>query len=77
MCHNLIKPEKQASSDRRTAARQAVYRSRGAQQNLDVTALRAEFIIARSHSFTPASAHLSTAMSHLANISLKTRLRLD
>ena len=80
----IIKPEKPGQfQTKEPRATEEVYQLEGsAQQNLDVTALHAQNFIdcMRSRELPNTDveeAHLSTAMSHLANISLKTRLRLD
>ncbi|MDD3589077.1 MAG: Gfo/Idh/MocA family oxidoreductase [Thermoguttaceae bacterium] len=80
----IIKPEKPGQfQTKELRATEEVYQLEGsAQQNLDVTALHAQNFIdcMRSRELPNTDveeAHLSTAMSHLANISLKTRLRLD
>ncbi len=80
----VIKPEKpgqfQAKEPR---AKEEVYQLEGnAQQNADATALHAQNFIdcmrSRKRPNTDVEeAHYSTTMSHLANISLKTRLRIE
>ncbi|MBQ2039835.1 MAG: Gfo/Idh/MocA family oxidoreductase [Thermoguttaceae bacterium] len=80
----IIKPEKPGQfQTKEPRAKEEVYQLEGdAQQNLDATALHAQNFIdcMRSRKLPNTDveeAHLSTAMSHLANISLKTRMRLD
>ena len=80
----IIKPEKPGQfQTKEPRAEEEVYQLEGAaQQNLDATALHAQNFIdcMRSRKLPNTDveeAHLSTAMSHLANISLKTRMRLD
>ena len=80
----IIKPEKPGQfQTKEPRAQEEVYQLEGdAQQNLDATALHAQNFIdcMRSRKLPNTDveeAHLSTAMSHLANISLKTRMRLD
>ena len=80
----IIKPEKPGQfQTKEPRAKEEVYQLEGdAQQNLDATALDAQNFndCMRSRKLPNTDveeAHLSTAMSHLANISLKTRMRLD
>ena len=80
----IIKPEKPGQfQTKEPRAQEEVYQLEGdAQQNLDATALDAQNFndCMRSRKLPNTDveeAHLSTAMSHLANISLKTRMRLD
>lgn len=80
----IIKSEKPGQfQSKEPRAKDEVYQLEGnAQQNLDATALHAQnFIDCMRSRKTPNTdveeAHLSTTMSHLANISLKTRLRIE
>lgn len=80
----VIKPEKPGQfQTKEPRAKEEVYQLEGdAQQNADATALHAQNFIdsmrSRKRPNTDVEeAHLSTAMSHLANISLKTRLRIE
>lgn len=80
----LIKPEKpgQFQTKEPRAAEETIAIEGAAQMNLDATALHAQnFLDCMRSRKTPNTdveeAHLSTTMSHLANISLKTRLRLE
>ncbi len=80
----IIKPEKPGQfQSKEPRAKEEVYQLEGeAQQNMDATALHAQNFIdcmrSRKRPNTDVEeAHLSTAMSHLANISLKTRQRLE
>lgn len=80
----IIKPEKPGQFQSKEArAKEEVYQLEGdAQQNMDATALHAQNFIdcMRSRDLPNTDveeAHLSTTMSHLANISLKTRQRLE
>jgi predicted dehydrogenase len=80
----LIKPEKpgQFQTKEPRAAEETIAIEGAAQMNLDATAAHAQnFLDCMRSRKTPNTdveeAHLSTTMSHLANISLKTRLRLE